>query len=111
MSEDELLHAVEVDELYHPVSLDAPRATGEAEGMVSSWAALGAADPEYAAIDLRETLASALARLELREQEIIRQRFLDEATQSEVAGRLGISQMHVSRLERRALQRLRGMLS
>ena len=49
----------------------------------------------------------ALARLDERERIIIRRRFLDEATQSEVAAQLGISQMHVSRIIRRSLSRLR----
>ena len=53
----------------------------------------------------------ALSRLEPRQRAIILERFFADASQAAVANRLGISQMHVSRLEREALKRLRGMLS
>ncbi|HYX87103.1 MAG TPA: sigma-70 family RNA polymerase sigma factor [Gaiellales bacterium] len=59
-----------------------------------------------AALD-RDTLARAIRRLPARERTIVALRFFDDLTQSEIAARLGISQMHVSRLLRASLDRLR----
>ena len=55
-------------------------------------------------------MRQALELLDERERAIIYYRYFEEATQTEVARRLGISQMHVSRLERQALQRLKTLL-
>ncbi len=68
-------------------------------------------DPKMEA-DLVEQLAlgEAFERLEAREQFILQSRFVEGRTQMEVAKRLGISQVQISRLERRALDRLRGAL-
>jgi RNA polymerase sigma-B factor len=63
------------------------------------------------AIEERETMMRLLEHLDARERQIIYQRFYGEASQAEVAAQLDISQMHVSRLERRALQRLKGLLA
>jgi len=59
----------------------------------------------------RATLDWALARLPERAQQIIRMRFFDDLSQAEIARRLGISQMHVSRILREALARLRALVS
>ena len=59
----------------------------------------------------RETLRAALARLDSRLQQILRERFTDGESQAAIARRMGISQMQVSRLERQALERLRAILS
>ncbi len=58
-------------------------------------------------VDDRSVLAPALARLAPREQTILRLRFVDGLTQSEIAARIGVSQMHVSRLLAASLERLR----
>ena len=55
-------------------------------------------DPGLDRVENRETLHSAIARLPSRETEIVRLRFFEELTQSQIAERLGISQVHVSRL-------------
>jgi RNA polymerase sigma factor (sigma-70 family) len=57
-----------------------------------------------------DALRQALSCLENRQRRIIRYRFFDELSQAEVARRMGISQMHVSRLERQALRQLRQLL-
>jgi RNA polymerase sigma-B factor len=111
VTEERLLEAMEVDRLYLPASLDAcmPDDQHDNGPLASEW--MGEADPQYAAVEDREMVRTALKVLSAREQEIIRQRFFGEASQVEVARSLGISQMHVSRLERRALMRLRAVLS
>ncbi len=69
--------------------------------------AVGGLDPRLELIDDRHTVIPALATLPERERTIIRMRFFDELTQSQIALRLGISQMHVSRLLAKTLRELR----
>jgi RNA polymerase sigma-B factor len=67
---------------------------------------LGTVESGYARAEQRATLAPALRRLPAREQEILRLRFVEDLTQSEIATRIGVSQMQVSRLLRRSLELL-----
>jgi len=110
VTEERLLQAMEVSQLYHATSLET--VSGDDSPDIPSLAeAMGSDDPAYQAFEDREAVRKALDRLADREREVIYHRFFREATQQEVAGVLGISQMHVSRLERRALERLKVLLS
>jgi RNA polymerase sigma-B factor len=87
-------------------SLDAPREShGEDDGddLASS---IGALDDRYEMVEDRSALAGGLQALPERERLIVKLRFEDDMLQHEIAERIGISQMHVSRLLRRALDRL-----
>jgi RNA polymerase sigma-B factor len=64
---------------------------------------LGAEDPNYALIDELATIGPAFAALPARERQILRLRFGSALTQREIAAELGVSQMHISRLIRKAL--------
>lgn len=90
---------------YQADSLDSR--TGRADGDDAEPAQFGREDPGMAQVDNRETLHSALADLPERETAIVRMRFFDEMTQSQIADRLGISQVHVSRLLAHTVKRLR----
>jgi RNA polymerase sigma-B factor len=105
VSEEEVLEALEAGQAYRFASLDAP-AGGDSEGetLVSK---LGSDDPGLADAEHRATLSPLLATLPPREQTILQLRFFDGLTQSEIATRLGISQMHVSRLLGRSVAQLR----
>ena len=103
---EEVLEAMEAATAYTSVSLDAPR-PGEDEEATTYVESLGERDDGYALVEDLSTVVPALRVLPLREREIIRLRFGEDLTQSEIAERLGISQMHVSRLLRRALERVR----
>jgi RNA polymerase sigma-B factor len=70
-------------------------------------AALGQVEPEFDLVEHREDLAPLLAALPERERRILLLRFFGELTQTEIAARVGLSQMHVSRLLSRTLTRLR----
>jgi len=70
-------------------------------------ARLGGRDLRYDAVDERALLAPALAKLPPREQSILRMRFVQGLTQSEIALSIGVSQMHVSRLLASSLEELR----
>ncbi len=72
----------------------------------SNSAVPGALDDGYDQAEYRATLARLLTHLGAQEQEILRLRFAEDLTQTEIAGRVGVSQMHVSRVIRRSLARL-----
>jgi len=111
VNEERLLQAMDLDRVYQPASLDAHLQDENGDEKSSFWDAIGRSDPEIHAIEERETVRRAVERLDERQQAIIYARFFEEASQAEVARRLGISQMHVSRLERQALRRLKALLA
>ena len=105
VSEEEVLEALEAGQAYRFASIDAPSG-GDDEGD-SLGSRLGAVDPQMAGAEHRVALSPLLATLPPREQTILHLRFFEGLTQSEIANRLGISQMHVSRLLARSLAQLR----
>ena len=71
---------------------------------------LASPQPGHEAVDARVLLAQIMEGLPDRERTILQLRFVDELSQAEIAQRVGISQMHVSRLLRRTLATLKEML-
>lgn len=105
-SEQDVLEALEAGHAYRATSIDAPGPDDET--MASR---LGAPDAELAHAEQRMALLPHLERLPEREQLILHLRFVEDLTQSEIAARIGISQMHVSRLIARSLAVLRTQYS
>jgi RNA polymerase sigma-B factor len=105
VSEEEVLEALEAGQAYRFASLDAPSPGDEDNDSLSTH--LGQDDAELVDAERRATLSPLLAQLPAREQTILHLRFFEGLTQSEIATRLGISQMHVSRLLARSLAQLR----
>ncbi len=108
ISDDDVLDAIEAGAAYRAASLDARRAGDEEGGPLAD--RLPGPDSPNGRVELRVLVDQLLDTLPPREAEIMRLRFYDELTQSEIAERLGISQMHVSRLMRRCLVELRAAL-
>lgn len=104
VSEEEVLEALEAGQAYRSTSLDAPTANEEGETLGTR---LGGDDPSLEDAESRATLSPLLAQLPQRERLILHLRFFEGLTQSEIAVRLGISQMHVSRLLARSVAQLR----
>ena len=104
VSEEEVLEAMEAGQAYRFTSLDAPT-PGEDGGTLSSQ--LGGDDEKLVDVEHRAALSPLIKRLPPRQQMILHLRFFESMTQSEIAARLGISQMHVSRLLARSLAQLR----
>jgi RNA polymerase sigma-B factor len=104
VSEEEVLEALEAGQAYRSTSLDAPAGTEEGETL---GARLGAEDSSLEDAESRATLSPLLEQLDRRERLILHLRFFEGLTQSEIATRLGISQMHVSRLLARSVAQLR----
>jgi RNA polymerase sigma-B factor len=107
-SPEQVLEAMEAGSAYAPVSLSAgPTSEGELDPLET----IGDVDEEFERTDDRTSLEPALAALPDREQEILRMRFEEGLTQTQIAEKVGISQMHVSRLIRRSLERMRKQLT
>jgi RNA polymerase sigma-B factor len=106
-SEEDVLEALEAGQAYRFASLDAPRA--DSEGAEAVGETLGSEDAELARAEQRATLEPLLSRLPNRQQEIVILRFFEGLTQSEIARRLDVSQMQVSRLLNRSVAQLRSL--
>jgi RNA polymerase sigma-B factor len=103
---EDVLEAMEAATAYEAASLDAPRGGGDEDGEWTHADALGAEERGYELVEIGETLRGTLEALPCRERTILRLRFELDMTQAEIADRVGVSQMHVSRLLRRSLDRL-----
>jgi len=104
---DDVLEAMEMSTAMVPVSIDANIGGDTDEGGRQLSESVGTEDPNLDRVEMREMLERAMQHLNERERQIMIMRFFEELSQAEVAKRLGISQMHVSRLQRAALEQLR----
>ncbi|MEU6219409.1 RNA polymerase sigma factor SigF [Streptomyces sp. NPDC047022] len=105
MTEDDVRVGLEALESFTALSLDA-ELPGSEDGY-SLGDSLGSADPALDTVVDREAVKPRLRALPERERAILYMRFFDDMTQSSIAERLGISQMHVSRLISRCCDRLK----
>jgi RNA polymerase sigma-B factor len=105
-SEEQVLEAREAAGAYRAVSLDRPRDDDE-EGEGSMAATMGSEDPGFGVAEDAATVERLMRVLSDREREVLRLRFAEDLTQSEIGARVGVSQMHVSRLIRQAVAQLR----
>jgi RNA polymerase sigma-B factor len=106
--DEEVLEAMEAGGAYRSASLDAPGGEDrESSGLAGR---LGFPDVNFDLIEHRVVIEHALESLPEREQTILRLRFFEDLTQTEIAERVGVSQMHVSRLLARSLASLRQQL-
>ena len=109
LEEEEVVEALETYHAYSTRSLSQPLGLGESdEGTVEDL--FGGPDLGYEEVEQGAFLESGLQALDERERTIVELRFFEGLTQSEIAARIGISQMHVSRLLRRSLAVMRGRL-
>ena len=104
---EQVLDAMCAGQAYDAMSLDALCSSAEGEQTTTYAELLGEVDKRYALIDDGVTIARALEHLSERERVVLAMRFAEDLTQSEIAERIGVSQMQVSRLLRRALEQLR----
>jgi RNA polymerase sigma-B factor len=104
ISEEDVLEGLEGGDAYTAKSLATP--AGVEDGLMLG-DTLGAEDHGYESVEARVVVGPALETLDERDQTILRLRFYDNLTQSQIADRIGVSQMHVSRLISKALATLR----
>ena len=108
VTENQLLEARRADVVFHVYSLDAPLSERDESSELAD--VLGAEDAEMQHTVDMQAVAAHWKDLPAREQRILLLRFFGNMTQAEIGQRLGISQMHVSRLLARALEHLRRCL-
>ena len=102
---EDVLEALDASFAYEAASLDAPRSL-DADG--DSYAeSVGAEDEAYEQVEYLQTIAPTMRAMPARDRLVLKLRFEDDLTQAEIAELIGVSQMHVSRLIRRAVARLR----
>jgi RNA polymerase sigma-B factor len=102
VEEEEVVEALESGRAYSTLSLSA--GDDDNPDLLES---IGTEEQQYEVSEQRAVLAPGFRVLEERERRILKLRFFDGLTQSQIAQRIGISQMHVSRLIRRSLQQMR----
>jgi RNA polymerase sigma-B factor len=106
LEQTDVLEVLEANHNRRPLSLDRPAGAEEPdEAPPVEW--VGEEDQGFELVEGRIALDAALPSLDERERLVLRLRFVDDMTQSQIAEQIGHSQMHVSRILRRALTRLR----
>jgi RNA polymerase sigma-B factor len=106
LDQEEVLEAMEAGSAYEARSLEAPAPTEDDEGR--SYAdTLGGPENGYELVEDLTAVSAAVKSLPARERRILHMRFMEDMTQSEIAKHIGVSQMQISRLLRRALTQLR----
>jgi RNA polymerase sigma-B factor len=107
--EEEVLEALESGRAYSSLSLSS--GGGDGEDDVDPLESIGTIEHQYEVSEDRAVLAPGFRALDERERKILQLRFFDGLTQSQIAQQVGISQMHVSRLIRRSLEKIRAEIA
>ncbi|KOO40356.1 RNA polymerase sigma factor SigB [Priestia koreensis] len=107
VSEEEVLETMEMGQSYQALSVDHSIEADSDGSTVTILDLVGRTDDGYEKANQRMVLEKILHVLNEREKEIIQYTFIENLSQKEAGDKLGISQMHVSRLQRRALEKLR----
>jgi RNA polymerase sigma-B factor len=107
MDRDEIVEGLIAGSSYNTMSIDGGNDSEDAPAIADT---LGDVDANLDQIDNREALRPLLAALPERERTVLVLRFFESLTQTQIAERVGISQMHVSRLLAKSLARLRDEL-
>lgn len=111
ITEEETVEAIELGNAYETISLDS-RMESQGESTPLTLAEfIGGDDDALLDVEAFDDLREAIRNLDEREQMIIALRFFSDLSQTEVAHRLRISQMHVSRLQQKALRKLKMLLA
>ncbi len=107
VEEEEVLEALESGRAYSSLSLSQGSGGGDDDDDLDPLESLGTEEHQYEVSEDRAVLAPGFAVLDDRERTILHLRFFEGLTQSQIAQQVGISQMHVSRLIRRSLEKIR----
>ncbi|MDH4619566.1 RNA polymerase sigma factor SigB [Brevibacillus sp. AY1] len=110
VSEEDILETLEMGRSYHALSMDSELEADSDGNTISLFDLVGENEEGYNRVDEHLTIDHALYVLEPREREIIQLTFYQNLSQKQAGDLLGMSQMHVSRLQRRALAKLRETL-
>lgn len=109
-TEEEIIEAQELGQVHNLLSLDSEMAAEVEARTATLMDYLGTEDADLAMLVDKANLERAMRALDRRERIILYLRFFENMAQAEVAKRLNVSQMHVSRLQNRALEKLKAVL-
>ena len=107
VTDEEVLEALESGRAYSSLSLSAGSGGHDDDGELDPLESLGTVEHQYEVSEDRAVLAPGFRVLDERERAILHLRFFEGLTQSQIAQQVGISQMHVSRMIRRSLEKIR----
>ena len=111
VTDEEVLEALESGRAYTSLSLSAGSGGHDDDGELDPLESLGTIEHQYEVSEDRAVLAPGFRVLDERERTILHLRFFEGLTQSQIAQQVGISQMHVSRLIRRSLEKIRNEIA
>src|SRR4051812_25586067 len=111
VEEEEVLEALESGRAYSSLSLSAGSGGSDSDDDLDPLESLGTEEHQYEVSEDRAVLAPGFKVLDDRERRILHLRFFEGLTQSQIAQQVGISQMHVSRLIRRSLEKIRAEIA
>jgi RNA polymerase sigma-B factor len=107
ISVEDVLGAMEASQAYEAVSLDSERGNPGEPSAETLADGIGETDERFELVEYGASIAPAVKALSDRDRLILHLRFVEDLTQSQIADRIGVSQMQISRLIRRSLARLR----
>jgi RNA polymerase sigma-B factor len=106
-TEEQVLEAMHASQGHHAISLDATSTSADGDEPAPLRDRLGGEDLSFQTVEYGEAIAPVLKEISDRDREVLRLRFVEDMTQSEIADRVGVSQMHVSRILRATIDKLR----
>lgn len=107
---EQVLECLQARDAYRPSSLDVPAGGADDDGGATVGELMGSRDAELTRAERRVTLDEALSHLDPRDRTVVYLRFWEDLTQREIAERVGVSQMQISRILRRSMDLLRDVL-
>jgi RNA polymerase sigma-B factor len=106
-SDEEVLEAMHASQGHHAISLDATSTMGDGDEPGPLRDRIGSEDLSFDTVEYGEAIGPVLKEISDRDREVLHLRFVEDLTQSEIAERVGVSQMHVSRILRATIEKLR----
>jgi RNA polymerase sigma-B factor len=106
-TDEEVLEAMHAAQGHHAVSLDASSSLGDGDEPAPLRDRIGAEDLSFTTVEYGEAISGVLGEISERDRKVLHLRFVEDMTQSEIADQVGVSQMHVSRILRATIERLR----
>jgi RNA polymerase sigma-B factor len=106
-TDEEVLEAMHAAQGHHAVSLDATSTTSAGDEPGPLRDRIGSEDLAFDTVEYGEAIGPVLAEISERDRTVIHLRFVEDMTQSEIAQQVGVSQMHVSRILRATIEKLR----
>jgi RNA polymerase sigma-B factor len=106
-TDEEVLEAMHAAQGHHAVSLDATSTIGDGDEPGPLRDRIGEVDLSFDTVEYGEAIGPVLKEISERDRRVLHLRFVEDMTQSEIAEKVGVSQMHVSRILRATIEKLR----